>query len=40
MENKYKIALEDNIFWAKRNIVDTIFKNAKLESINVTFSQT
>ncbi len=40
MENKFKMTLEDNIFWAKRNIVDTIYKNARLEGINVTFSQT
>lgn len=40
MENKYKMTLEDNIFWAKRNIIDTIYKSAKLEGINVTFPQT
>lgn len=40
MENKYKMTVEDNVFWAKRNIVDTIYKNAKLEGINVTFPQT
>ena len=40
MENKFKITLGDNIFWAKRNIVDTIYKNARLEGINVTFPQT
>lgn len=40
MENKFKMTREDNIFWAKRNIVDTIYKNAKLEGINVTFPQT
>ena len=30
MENKFKMTLEDNIFCAKRNIVDTIYKNAKV----------
>lgn len=40
MENKFKMTREDNIFWAKRNIVYTIYKNAKLEGINVTFPQT
>ena len=40
MENKFKMTREDNIFWAKRNIVDTIYKNAKLEGINVKFTQT
>ena len=37
MENKFNMTSEDNIFWAKRNIVDTIYKNAKLEGINITF---
>lgn len=37
MENEFNMTLEDNIFWAKRNIVDTIYKNAKLEGINITF---
>lgn len=40
MENKFTMTVEDNIFWAKRNIVDTIYKNAKLEGINVTFPDT
>ena len=40
MKNKYKMTIEDNIFWAKRNLIDTIYKNAKLEGINVTFPQT
>ena len=34
------MTLEDNIFWAKRNIVDTIYESSKLEGINVTFFQT
>lgn len=40
MENKYNMTTTDNIFWAKRNLIDTIYKNAKLEGINVTFPQT
>lgn len=40
MENKFKMTLEDNIIYAKRNIVDTIYKNANLEGINVTFPDT
>lgn len=40
MEDKFRMTIDDNIFWAKRNIVDTIYKNAKLEGISVTFPQT
>lgn len=40
MENKYNLTQEQNIFWAKRNIVDNVYSNAKMEGINVTFSQT
>lgn len=37
---KYKMTVEQNIFTAKRNIVDYIWKSARLEGINVTFPQT
>ena len=40
MENKYKMTLEQNIFLAKRNLVDNVYANAKMEGINVTFPQT
>lgn len=40
MENKFRLTVEENIFVAKRNIVDYIWKSAKLEGINVTFPQT
>ena len=40
MENKYQLSVEDNIFVAKRNIIDYIYKSAKLEGIAVTFPQT
>ena len=40
MENKYKMTLEQNIFLAKRNLVDNVYANARMEGINVTFSQT
>lgn len=40
MDNKYKLTLEQNIFLAKRNIVDNIYCNARMEGINVTFPQT
>lgn len=37
---KYNMTVEQNIFVAKRNIVDYIWKSARLEGINVTFPQT
>lgn len=37
MENKFRLTVEENIFVAKRNIVDYIWKSARLEGINVTF---
>ena len=40
MENKFQMTLENNIFLAKRNIVDIIWKSAKLEGLNVTFPDT
>ena len=40
MENKYNLTLEQNTFLAKRNLVDNVYANAKMEGINVTFSQT
>ena len=40
MEAKYNMTVEQNIFVAKRNIVDYIWKSAKLEGLNVTFPDT
>ena len=40
MENKYNMTQEQNIFLAKRNLVDNIYSNARLEGLNITFSQT
>ena len=40
MQDKYNLTLEQNIFLAKRNLVDNIYANAKMEGLNVTFSQT
>ena len=31
---------EDNIFYAKRNLVDSIWKEARIEGIGITFPQT
>lgn len=39
MKNKFKLTQEQNIFVAKRNIVDYIYKSAKLEGIHVTFPE-
>ncbi|MDR0861518.1 MAG: hypothetical protein LBN30_01895 [Oscillospiraceae bacterium] len=36
----YNMMVDDNIFFAKRNIVDLIFKSALLEGLEVTFSDT
>ena len=38
--DKFHMTVEENIFLAKRNIVDYIWKSALLEGINVTFPQT
>lgn len=40
MENKYNMTLEQNIFLAKRNLVDNVYANARMEGLNVTFPQT
>lgn len=35
-----RLSLEDNVFLAKRNLVDSIWKEARLEGIAVTYPQT
>ncbi len=40
MENKFNLTREQNIFVAKRNIVDYIWKSANLEGIGVTYPET
>lgn len=40
MQDKFKMAREQNITLAKRNIIDYIWKSANLEGIAVTFPQT
>lgn len=40
LNNKYNMTQEQNIFLAKRNIVDIIWKSALLEGIPVTFPET
>ena len=38
--NKYNMTKEQNIFLAKRNLVDSIWKSANLEGIAVTYPET
>ena len=40
MQNKYNLTVEQNIFLAKRNLVDNIYANARMEGLNITFPQT
>ena len=40
MEEKFHMSKEDNIFFAKRKLVDNIYKSANLEGIAVTFANT
>ena len=36
MKNKYNMIKEDNIFFAKRKLIDNLYKSANLEGIKVT----
>ena len=40
MQDKFHLTKEQNIFIAKRSIVDSIWKEAKLEGIAITFPET
>lgn len=40
MKNKYRMSQEDNVFFAKRKLVDNIYKSANLEGIAITFVDT
>ena len=40
MEDKYNMTLEQNVFLAKRNLVDNVYSNARMEGLNITFPQT
>ena len=40
LEAKYHMTREENIFVAKRNIIDYIWKSAKLEGLAVTYPDT
>ena len=40
MKDKYNLTLEQNIFLAKRNLVDTIYATARMEGLTITFPET
>lgn len=40
IKNKYSMTVEENIYYAKRNLVDSMWKSANLEGIAVTYPQT
>ncbi|MBS3937439.1 MAG: Fic family protein [Peptococcaceae bacterium] len=40
MEDKFKMTVEENIFVAKKLLVENIYHSARLEGCNVTFPQT
>lgn len=40
MKSKYNMTKEDNIFFAKRKLIDNIYKSANLEGIAITFAET
>ena len=39
-EPKYNMSLKQNVLWAKRNLIDSIWKSANLEGIAVTYPDT
>ena len=39
MQDKFFMEQQDNLFYAKRNIVDSIYSQSKLEGIAVTFPE-
>jgi Fic family protein len=40
MKDKYNLSQQENLFLAKKTIVNTVYNSAKLEGINITFPQT
>ena len=40
IKDKYNLTIEQNIFLAKRNLVDNIYSNARMEGLNITFPET
>ena len=40
MQNKFNVIKDDNIFFAKRKLIDNIYKSARLEGIKITLADT
>ena len=40
VEAKYNLTLQENVFLAKKKIVENIYSNARIEGCNVTFPET
>lgn len=40
MENKYKLTKEQNMFIARKMVVNNIYSGAKVEGVNITFPET
>ena len=40
MQDKYNLTLEENVFLAKKMLVNNIYSNARIEGCNVTFPET
>ncbi|MBU6145900.1 MAG: Fic family protein [Paenibacillaceae bacterium] len=40
MKPKFQLSVEQNVFLAKRNIVDYIWKSAKMEGLKITYPET
>ncbi len=40
MQDKYELTMQENIFLAKKLLVNNIYSNAKIEGCNVTFAET
>lgn len=40
MKDKFNLTQEQNVYLAKRNVIDTIWKSANLEGIAITFPET
>lgn len=39
MQNKYNLTVEQNIFLVKRNFIDIIYSNARMEALNISLQQ-
>ena len=40
MEDKFNLTIEENIFLAKKLVINNIYSNARIEGCNVTFPET